>query len=89
MGKVAVEGGKPCLLANRCRAANLCVCRVLLLVVAVAAPLAAAARAAAEPESACPHCGGLIWLIVARTERPRVAEVCALSLAVLVPFDTR
>jgi Putative transposase/Transposase zinc-binding domain len=71
------------LLANRYREANLRVCRTLLLVVAVAALAAATTSAAAEPESACLHCGGLIWLVVARTDRPRVVEVCRLSLPVL------
>jgi hypothetical protein len=74
------------LLANRYREANLRVCRTLLLVVAVAALVAATTSAAAEPESACLHCGGLIWLVVARTDRPRVAEVCRMSLPVL--FDS-
>jgi Putative transposase len=73
------------LLANRYRAAKLHDCRRVLLVVVVAAALAAgdAARGAgAAAPRRCPSCGGEVWQVVARTPRPRVAEVCRLPLVV-------
>ena len=60
--------------ANRYREANLEVCRRLLVVLAVAALIGALPLRA---EQCCPVCGGQRWAVVARTRRPRVAEVCA------------
>jgi hypothetical protein len=72
------------LLANRYRAANLRVCRALLLVVA----LAAVAAASACPAAPCPHCGGTVWRVVAHSARPRVSEVCCLPLPAPAPLDS-
>ena len=76
------------LLANRYREANLRICRALLLVLAVAALVVATTSAGAETAQPCPHCNGLIWLVVARTERPRISEVCRMPLPVLTRFDS-
>jgi hypothetical protein len=67
------------LLANRRRAAHLQRCRRLLLVVAAAALLPGVA---AWAEQRCPVCGGQRWLVVERTPRPKVAQVCLLPLGV-------
>jgi hypothetical protein len=76
------------LLANRYREANLRVCRTLLLVVATAALVAGTAAGEVCSGQACPHCGGTVWVVVARTPRPRVAEVCGLPLSAGWPPDS-
>jgi hypothetical protein len=65
------------LLANRYREEKLQVCRRLLLVLVVAQVLVGARER--EPEC-CAACGGQHWQVLARTPRPRVAEVCAMPL---------
>jgi putative transposase len=78
------------LLANRYREANLRVCRALLLVVATVTLVTQAlgpAKDAVTPE-ACPHCGGVVWQVVARVPRPTVAEVCAWPLPLAPPIDS-
>ncbi len=69
------------LLANRYREAKLRVCRQVLLVVAVAAACAGLPLATAHSDP-CPACGGTTWHRVCQVPRPRVAEVCRLSLEV-------
>jgi hypothetical protein len=71
------------LLANRCAAEQLRVCRRLLLVVTVAAQLAGSLEAD-QPAPACPQCGGTAWRVTERRPRPRVSEVCRLPLAAAV-----
>jgi len=68
------------LLANRYRAANLAVCRAVLLLAALAGQGAGAAVPAAGAPLPCPHCGGVLWVVVARSPRPPVAAVCRLPL---------
>jgi hypothetical protein len=76
------------LLANRYRAANLVICRALLVLVAVAALVGAGSSAGTETAQPCPHCGGWIWQVVERVPRPRVSEVCRLPLPVLESLDS-
>jgi hypothetical protein len=76
------------LLANRYRAANLRVCRALLVLLAVAALVGAGSSADTEAAQPCPHCGGCIWQVVKRVPRPRVADVCRLPLPGLEPVDS-
>ena len=68
------------LLANRYRAANLAICRAVLLLGALAAPAAALAASGAGAPLPCSHCGGVLWVVVARSARPTVAAVCRLPL---------
>ena len=68
------------LLANRYRAANLRRCRALLLVVSTAALRATLGAGGAADGQRCPHCGGAVWLVVARVPRPTIAAVCRLPL---------
>jgi len=70
------------LLANRYRAANLHVCRTLLLVATVAALMGVHAAAV------CPQCGAGVWQVIARTPRPRVSEVCRLPLPLAAAVDS-
>jgi hypothetical protein len=74
------------LLANRYRAANLRVCRALLVLVMIATLVEAGSSAGTETAAPCPHCGGSIWHVVERIRRPRVSEVCRLPLP--VPLDS-
>ncbi len=64
------------LLANRYRAANLRVCRALLVLVTVATLVGAGSNAGTAAAAPCPHCGGCLWQVVERVPRPRVSEVC-------------
>ncbi len=70
------------LLANRCREANLALCRRLLLVVTVAVLLGQSTGdgdKAAQPDR-CPACGHNTWRVVSRVPRPVRAVLSQLPL---------